>query len=48
MLKEAEDEVGRKLKVQFPFTPKISRVILLTFCHAILMMLVWRSWYWIN
>ena len=30
------------------FTPKISSVILLTVCHTILMMLVWRIWYWIN
>ena len=31
-----------------PFTLKILSVILLTLCHTILMMLVWRSWYWIN
>ena len=31
-----------------PLTPKISLVILLTVCHAILMMSIWRIWYWIN
>ena len=31
-----------------PFTPKISLAILLTVCHNILIMLVWRIWYWIN
>ena len=31
-----------------PLTPKISLVILLTVCHTILVMLVWRIWYWIN
>ena len=29
-------------------TPKISLVILLTVCHTVLMMFVWRIWYWIN
>ena len=31
-----------------PLTPKISLVILLTVCQMILIMLVWRIWYWIN
>ena len=31
-----------------PFTPKIILVILLTVCHTVLVMLVWRNWYWIN
>ena len=31
-----------------PFTPKISSDILLTICHTILIMLVWRICYWIN
>ena len=31
-----------------PLTPKISLVILLTVCHTVLIMLVWRIWYWIN
>ena len=31
-----------------PSTPKISLVILLTVCQMILIMLVWRIWYWIN
>ena len=31
-----------------PFTPKISLVILLTVCHTVLVMFVWRIWYWIN
>ena len=31
-----------------PLTPKISLVILLTVCHTVLVMLVWRIWYWIN
>ena len=31
-----------------PFTHKISLIILLTVCHTILTMLVWRIWYWIN
>ena len=31
-----------------PFTHKISVGILLTVCHTILMMLVWRIWSWIN
>ena len=28
-----------------PLTPKISSVILLTVCHIVLVMLVWRIWY---
>ena len=31
-----------------PFTSKISLVILLTVCHTVLVMLVWRIWFWIN
>ena len=31
-----------------PFASKFSLVILLTFCHRIPLMLVWRIWYWIN
>ena len=31
-----------------PFTSKMSIVILLTVCHTILVMLVWRIWSWIN
>ena len=31
-----------------PSTPKISLVILLTISHTVLVMLVWRIWYWIN
>ena len=31
-----------------PFTLKISSVILPTVCYTVLMMLVWRIWYWIN
>ena len=31
-----------------PLTPKISWVILLTVCNIVLLMLVWRIWYWIN
>ena len=31
-----------------PLTPKISLVILLTVCHTVLVMIVWRIWYWIN
>ena len=31
-----------------PFTPKISLVILLTISHTVLVMSVWRIWYWIN
>ena len=31
-----------------PLTPKISLVILLNVCQMILIMLVWRIWYWIN
>ena len=31
-----------------PLTPKILLVILLTICHTILMMSIWRIWYWIN
>ena len=30
-----------------PLTPKISLVILLTICHTILMMSIWRICYWI-
>ena len=30
-----------------PLTPKISFVILLTISHTVLVMLVWRIWYWI-
>ena len=32
----------------YPLTPKISSVILLTVCHTALVMLVWRIWCWIN
>ena len=31
-----------------PLTPKISLVIVLTICHTILMMSIWRICYWIN
>ena len=31
-----------------PLTPKISLVILLNVCQMILIMLVWKIWYWIN
>ena len=31
-----------------PLTPKISLVILLTVCHTVLVMFVWRIWCWIN
>ena len=31
-----------------PLTPKISLVILPTVCHTVLVMLVWRIYYWIN
>ena len=31
-----------------PVTPKILLVIVLTVCHTVLVMLVWRSWYWVN
>ena len=31
-----------------PLTPKILLVILLTVCHTIIMMSIWRNWYWIN
>ena len=31
-----------------PLTTMISLVILLTVCHTVLVMLVWRIWYWIN
>ena len=30
------------------FTSEMSIVILLTVCHTILVMLVWRIWSWIN
>ena len=30
------------------FTSKISLVTLPTVCHTILILLVWRVWYWIN
>ena len=30
------------------FNCKISSVLLLTVCHTILILLVWRVWYWIN
>ena len=29
-----------------PLTPKISPVILLTVCQTIIVMFVWRIWYW--
>ena len=29
-------------------TPKISVVIPLTICHTVVVMLIWRIWYWIN
>ena len=31
-----------------PLTPKFSLVILVTVCHTVFVMLVWRIWYWIN
>ena len=31
-----------------PLTPKISLLILLSVGHTVLVMLVWRIWYWIN
>ena len=31
-----------------PLTPMISEAILLTDCHTLLKMLVWRIWFWIN
>ena len=31
-----------------PLTPKISLVILLSVYHTVLVVLVWRIWYWIN
>ena len=31
-----------------PVTPKILLVILLTVYHTVLVMLLWRSWYWVN
>ena len=31
-----------------PLIPKITLVIFLTVCQMILIMLVWRIWYWIN
>ena len=30
------------------FTLNISLVIILTVCHEMLMMSIWRIWYWIN
>ena len=36
-------------KYHFSFlTPNILLVLLLTVCHTILIMSVWRIWYWIN
>ena len=46
--KERKECSERGKGVLYPFTPKISSVILLTICHTVLMMLVWRIWYWIN
>ena len=40
-------ERGRSKEVN-PLTPKISFVILVTVCHTVLVVLVWRIWYWIN
>ena len=34
-------------KISNPLTPKITLAILLTVCHTVLVMLVWRIWYWI-
>ena len=31
-----------------PLTPKVSSVILLTVCQTVLVMFVWRIWFWIN
>ena len=41
-------EIDRDPSSFNPLTPKISLVILLTVCHTVLVMLVWRIWYWIN
>ena len=37
-----------KLHTLNPFTPKISLAILPTICHKILMISIWRIWYYIN
>ena len=37
-----------KTKLFNPWTPKISSAILLIVCCTVLVMLVWRIWYWIN
>ena len=31
-----------------PLTPEISLLTLLTVCYTVLVMLLWRIWYWIN
>ena len=31
-----------------PLTPNVSLVILLTVCQTVLVILVWRIWFWIN
>ena len=53
--KEEDDSLKPETHVQFlwkllvnPFTPKISSIILLYVCRTILMMLVWRIWWWIG
>ena len=40
--------ISHELPVPNPLTPKISLIILLTVCHTIHIMLVWRIWNWIN
>ena len=39
---------GRVLLLLNPFTSKISLETLLTVCNTVLMLLVWRIWYWIS
>ena len=34
-------------KISNPLTPKITLAILLSVYHTVLVMLVWRIWYWI-
>ena len=48
LLRETDRSTVHDTDVFNPLTPKISLVILLTVCHMVLVMLVWRIGYWIN
>ena len=45
---EEQKVINEPLAQKNCFTPNFSLVILLSVCHTIIMVQVWRIWYWIN